>query len=194
LSEVVEQTVRAELANAQATVHVEPTAIPDESPAARIRATADRLGLRVHNLNIYRVAQDLRVELDLELPDSLSLLEAHRHSEALERAVTGELSERVQITIHLEPRDDQPRPAVRQSKVTQSVRDVVLSLAQAADVRVHDVLITDEGLVVTVQRAFPGDRSLRETHEEMTELERTLKPLIPDLARVHIDPEISNPD
>ena len=33
LSEVVEKTVRAELADAQATVHVEPTAIPDESPA-----------------------------------------------------------------------------------------------------------------------------------------------------------------
>ncbi|HET9373424.1 MAG TPA: cation diffusion facilitator family transporter [Chthoniobacterales bacterium] len=194
LSEVVESTVRAELADAQATVHVEPTAIPDESPAASIRATADRLGLRVHNLNIYRVAQNLRVELDLELPDSLSLLQAHRHSEALERAVTGELSERVQITVHLEPRNDQPCPAVRQSKITQSVRDVVSSLAQAADVRVHDVLITDEGLVVTLQKAFPGDRSLRETHEEMSELERTLKPLIPDLARVHIDPEISNPD
>jgi divalent metal cation (Fe/Co/Zn/Cd) transporter len=148
----------------------------------------------VHNLNIYLVARILRVEVDLELPDSLSLLQAHQHSEALERAVTGELSERVQITIHLEPRNDQPRPAVRQSKITQSVRDVVLSLAQAADVRVHDVLITEEGLVITLQRTFLGDRSLRETHEEMSELERSLKPLIPDLARVHIDPEISSPD
>jgi divalent metal cation (Fe/Co/Zn/Cd) transporter len=45
----------------------------------------------------------MRVELDLELPDSLSLLEAHRHSEALERVIAEELSERVEITIHLEP-------------------------------------------------------------------------------------------
>jgi cation diffusion facilitator family transporter len=194
LSEVVEKTVRAELANAQATVHVEPTAIPDESPAAGIRAIADKLGLRVHNLNIYRVAQNLRVELDLELPDSLSLLEAHSHSEAFERVIAGELSERVEITIHLEPRSDQPRPAVRQSKMTESVRNVVLGLPQAADVRIHDVLLTDEGLVVTLKRAFPGHTSLRETHEEMSELERTLKSLIPELARVHIDPEISNPD
>jgi divalent metal cation (Fe/Co/Zn/Cd) transporter len=37
-------------------------------------------------------------------------------------------------------------------------------------------------------------RALSETHEEMSELERTLKSLIPELARVHIDPEISNPD
>src|SRR5258708_28547100 len=101
LSEVVEKTIRAELANAQATVHVEATAIPNESPAAGIRAIADRLGLRVHNLNIYSVAHNLRVELDLELPDSLSLLEAHRHSEALERLIAEELSERSKINIAL---------------------------------------------------------------------------------------------
>jgi divalent metal cation (Fe/Co/Zn/Cd) transporter len=70
----------------------------------------------------------------------------------------------------------------------------VLGLPQAADVRIHDVLLTDEGLVVTLKKAFPGHTSLRETHEEMSELERTLKSLIPELARVHIDPEISNPD
>jgi len=46
--------------------------------------------------------------------------------------------------------------------------------------------------VVTLKRAFPGHTSLRETHEQMSELERTLKSLIPELARVHIDPEISN--
>jgi len=193
LSEVVEKTIRAELANAQAAVHVEPTAIPNESPAAGIRAIADRLGLRVHNLNIYSLAQNLRVELDLELPDSLSLREDHRHSEAFERVIAGELSERVEITVHLEPRSDQPRPAVRQQKMTENVRNVVLGLPQAADVRIHDVLLTDEGLVVTLKRAFPGHTSLRETHEEMSELERTLKSLIPELARVHIDPEISNP-
>jgi cation diffusion facilitator family transporter len=193
LSEVVEKTVRTELANAQATVHVEPTAIPDESPAASIRTVADRLGLRVHNLNIYLVASNLRVELDLELPDSLSLVEAHRYSEELEKAVERELSQRVQITVHLEPRSDQPRPAVRQSKITERVRNTLLGMPQAADVRVHDVLITDEGLVVTLQKAFPGSTSLREAHEVMSELERTLKALNPEVARVHTDPEISNP-
>jgi cation diffusion facilitator family transporter len=191
LSEVVEKTVQAELADAQATVHVEPTAIPDESPAASIRAVADRLGLRVHNLNIYLVATNLRVELDLELTDDLSLLEAHRHSEELERAVERELPQRVQITVHLEPRSDQPRPAVRQAKTTERVRDILLAIPEAADFRLHDVLITDEGLVVTLQKAFPGETSLREAHEVMTELERSLKTLIPEIARVHTDPEIS---
>ena len=41
--------------------------------------------------------------------------------------------------------------------------------------------------------SIEGCPGLPVPHEEMSELERTLKSLIPELARVHIDPEISNP-
>jgi divalent metal cation (Fe/Co/Zn/Cd) transporter len=63
-------------------------------------------------------------------------------------------------------------------------------LPQAANTRVRDALVTDEGLVVTLEREFPGEMSLRETHEAMTDLERDLKLLVPDIVRVHVDPEI----
>jgi hypothetical protein len=63
-------------------------------------------------------------------------------------------------------------------------------LPQAANTRVRDALVTDEGLVVTLEREFPGEMSLRETHQAMTDLERDLKLLVPDIARVHVDPEI----
>jgi hypothetical protein len=39
--------------------------------------------------------------------------------------------------------------------------------------------VTDEGLVVTLEREFPGEMSLRETHEAMTDLERELKVRVP---------------
>ena len=134
LSEAVEKTAQAELAYAPATVHVVPMVISNESTAASNRATADEPGLRVHNLNIYLVARSLCVELDLELPDRLSLLEAQRHSESFEKAVKRELSERVQITVHLEPRSDPPRPAARQFKRTQTVREILAGMPQVADV------------------------------------------------------------
>jgi divalent metal cation (Fe/Co/Zn/Cd) transporter len=63
-------------------------------------------------------------------------------------------------------------------------------LPEAANTRVRDALVTDEGLVVTLEREFPGEMSLRETHEAMTDLERELKVRVPDIVRVHVDPEI----
>jgi divalent metal cation (Fe/Co/Zn/Cd) transporter len=52
--------------------------------------------------------------------------------------------------------------------------------------------VTDQGLVITLERKFPAQTSLRETHEVMTELERNLKLCVPGIAYVHVDPEILN--
>ena len=97
----------------------------------------------------------------------------------------------MQIAVHLEPRSDDPRPAVRRLSSGQEVRDVLSKLPQAVNVRVHNVLVTEEGLVVTLKENFSGETSLRETHDAMTDLERSLKLSMPDVVRVHIDPEIS---
>lgn len=191
LSEVVETAIRRELAGAQATVHVEPKATPHEAPAASLRAVADRLGLRVHNVNVYLLAREIHIDLDLELADNLSLAEAHRRSEELEEALQRELSDRVQIAVHLEPRSDEARPAVRRPSSAKEVRDILSKLPPVANVRVHDVLVTDEGLIVTLKENFPGETSLRAAHDAMTDLERSLKLSFPDVVRVHVDPEIS---
>ena len=134
----------------------------------------------MHNVNIYVIGDETRIDLDLELPDSLSLAQAHKHSEDLDYGLRHERSDRVRIAVHLEPRSDKPRPAQRQSSSTRKVGDILAKLPQAANTRVRDALVTDEGLVVTLEREFPGGMSLRETHEAMTELERDLKVQVPE--------------
>jgi divalent metal cation (Fe/Co/Zn/Cd) transporter len=49
------------------------------------------------------IGDDLRIDLDLELPETLSLPGAHKSSEELERALHHEFSNRVTIAVHLEP-------------------------------------------------------------------------------------------
>ena len=192
LSEVVEKELGAELRNAEAIVHVEPAATPDEPRAASVRAIADRLGLRVHNLNIYLVARETRIELDLELPDSLTLAEAHRHSETLEAAIVRELPGTVRVTVHLEPRSDEPKPAVRHVPSARRVEEALSRLPEARNVRVQDVVVTDEGLVVTLEKTFAGVTSLAESHDQMASLERALRASLPEVVRIHINPEISS--
>ena len=190
LTESVEKELSVELGDAEAIVHVEPTATPNEPRAAIVRAIADRLCLRVHNLNIYLVGRETHVELDLELPDTLSLADAHRHSENLESAIARELPGKVHVTIHLEPRSDDPRPAVHHPPSTQRVQEVLTKLPEAQNVKLQDVLVTDDGLVVTLEKGFPGTTPLFETHALMADLERALRMSVPDVVRVHINPEI----
>jgi cation diffusion facilitator family transporter len=190
LTEAVENAIRSQLAGAQTTVHVEPKAMPHEDPAASLRAIADQLGLRVHNVNVYTIENGIRIDVDLELPDSLTLAQAHKHSEDLEYALCRELSDHAAIAIHLEPRSDRPRPATIRPSSTQEVCDLLSKLPHGVNTRVRDVLETDEGLVVTLEREFPGDMSLRQVHEAMTDLERSLKQALPKIIRVHVDPEL----
>jgi cation diffusion facilitator family transporter len=192
LSETVENEINAELGDSEAIVHVEPAATPDEPRAAGVRAVADRLGLRVHNLNIYLVARETLVELDLELPDDLTLAEAHRHSETLEKAIQKELKGSILVTVHLEPRSDEPKPAVRHPQSTRRVEEALSVLPEARNVTVQEVLVTDEGLVVTLQKSFSGKTSLARTHELMAGLERAIHASVPEVTRVHINPEIES--
>jgi hypothetical protein len=68
--------------------------------------------------------------------------------------------------------------------------DTLVHMLKASGTRLHDVLVTDEGLVVTVKKPFAGDTSLRQVHEAMTELERQIQELNPEIVRVHVDPEV----
>lgn len=190
VSERVERAISAELAGANTTVHVEPVAAAGEGPATGVRAAADRLGLRVHNLNVYALATGAKVELDLEVSEELSVEAAHRHSEALENAVRSELSGPLQLSIHLEPRDERPKPAVRQPSAKARVEAALRELPGTQDIVVGDVLTIDDGCVVTLKQSFPPSTELKVAHEAMAGLEGALRAAVPEVVRVHVDPEI----
>jgi cation diffusion facilitator family transporter len=189
LTESVEAVIREELAGANVLVHVEPARTATEPYTTAVYAAAHRLGLHVHNLDVYQLADCVRVDVDLELPTDLTLGQAHTSSERLEQAVREELGDRTTIAVHLEPRRDQVRPAVRYVPLTDELRKVVAQLPGAADVAEVEALLTDEGTIVTLRCAFPSETPLREVHNAMARLERELRRAVPDVVRVQIDPE-----
>jgi divalent metal cation (Fe/Co/Zn/Cd) transporter len=108
----------------------------------------------------------------------------------LESALKKELPGTVLVTVHLEPRSDEPKPAVRHLPSTRRLQEALSKLPEAKNVKVQDVLVTDEGLVVTLEKAFNGSTSLEQTHEVMAGLERAIYSAVPDVIRVHTNPEI----
>jgi divalent metal cation (Fe/Co/Zn/Cd) transporter len=110
----------------------------------------------------------------------------------LEGAIIKELPGPVTVTVHLEPRSDEPKPAVRHLPSTRHVEKVLANLPEAKNVRVQDVLVTDEGLVITLEKTFKGTSSLAQTHELMAGLERAIHASLPEVIRVHINPELES--
>ena len=189
LTETVEAVIREELAGANVLVHVEPARTATEPYATAVYAAANRLGLHVHNLDIYQLADSVRVDMDLELPTNLTLGEAHTSSELLERAICDELGGTTTVAVHLEPRRDQVQPAVRYTPLNAEIQRVVEQLPDALAVAQVETLLIDAGTIVTLRCAFPPETPLSEVHNAMARLERDLRRVVPDIVRVQIDPE-----
>ena len=73
--------------------------------------------------------KETHIDLDLELPDDLSLTEAHKRSEDLEDALRRELPDLLRVAAHLEPRNDGSRRAARLS-AAEEVRETLSKLPQ----------------------------------------------------------------
>ena len=189
LTETVEAVIREELAGADVLVHVEPARTATEPYATAVYAAANRLGLHVHNLDIYQLADSVRVDMDLELPTNLTLSEAHTSSEQLERAICDELGGTTTVAVHLEPRRDQVQPAVRYAPLNAEIQRVLAQLPDASAVAEVETLLTDAGTIVILRCAFPPETPLSEVHNAMARLERDLRRVVPDVVRVQIDPE-----
>jgi divalent metal cation (Fe/Co/Zn/Cd) transporter len=190
LADDVEQAVCAELDTAQVLVHVEPTRTERESYATAVYSIAQRLGLRIHNLDMYQLAEGVRIEMDLELPSSLTLAEAHRHSEELEAAIISELPAGTSVAIHLEPRRDKMQPAVRYGPILEQVQHALETLPDIATrVSRIEALLTDKGTIVVLHCHFPGATPLTEVHTCMACIEHDLLRIMPEIVRVQIDPE-----
>jgi cation diffusion facilitator family transporter len=191
LTQTVEAVIRDELAGANVLVHVEPARTATEPYATAVYAAANRLGLHVHNLDIYQLTDSVRVDMDLELPTNLTLGEAHTSSEQLERAICEELGGTTIVAVHLEPRRDQVQPAVRYAPLNAEIQRVLAQLPDASAVAQVETLLTDAGTIVTLRCAFPPETPLSEVHNAMAHLERDLRRVVPDVVRVQIDPEPS---
>ncbi len=188
-TEGVEATVRSQLAGADVVVHVEPTRSEGEPYTTSVYAAAHQLGLHVHNVDIFLLQDGMRVDVDLEVPASLPLAEAHRYSEEFDAAVRVELPPSTTVAVHLEPRRDLVQPAVRYPQAQEQVR---AALEQSpSEIRVYDVeaFLTDGGVVVTLRCGFPAAMPLLQVHTTMARLERQVRRAVPDMLRVQIDPE-----
>lgn len=189
VTEAVEAAIQADLPDADVMVHVEPARVETEEYTTAVYAAASRLGLSVHNLDVFILHDGVRVDLDLELPADLTLAKAHAYSERLETAIRAELPGSTIITIHLEPRRDTVQPAVRFAAVQQAVNEALDRMDERSYITSVDALLVDGGVVVALRCAFPPDELLTTAHETMAKVERELRRAVPNIMRVQIDPE-----
>jgi divalent metal cation (Fe/Co/Zn/Cd) transporter len=184
-------------------VHVEPRAVAGEHLFDRIRAIAARRGLLVHELSAHQLDGQLYVEMHLEVPDQLSLRDAHRRASDLEDEIrtlddvsTPAAGAVPIVNIQIEPLSAQisdVNPEHNEiASLGQAIEDYINNLPEYSElVDCHDVRVreVEHKIRASCHCAMDGNLPITKVHEVIATLEDRAKKRFPQVARITIHPE-----
>ncbi len=191
----VEQRVQALVPRSDVVVHVDPVAGPGERSAYdAVRDVAAAHGLGVHSIHIHDIRGEVYVELHAEVPEHLTLAQAHGLVSEMEASLLGELPSAVDIVTHIEPavRAQTPQSlsheeAARVKQEVERLADGVCGTGQS-----HRILVRSEAgaLSITLHCQLAGSLAITEAHDISEELEASIRRTIPNVGQVvvHLEP------
>lgn len=190
----VERAVGGLIPRADIVVHYEPGE-PSADLAARVKRTAQNLGIGVHSIWARQVDGRYHVELHLEVDRQASLEEAHDLASILETQVKEAAPEVTDVVAHIEPAGDATslgRPLLQEEHSMVGERIVALVDALVGDGACHDVAVWEEGhrWAASLHCSLSPELSIEEAHDLSERLEGDLREEIPELRRVviHLEP------
>jgi cation diffusion facilitator family transporter len=203
ISDAVEHRV-AEIVPADVMVHMEPRAAVGEHLFDRIRVIAARRGLSIHELSAHHLDGRLFIELHLEVPEQLSLRDAHRRASELEEEIRtlGDVSAPASgaapiVNIHIEPLGTHIASVDGQRGEMTGLGRAIEAYINSLPGEFHELVDCHEVHVRQVEHkilaschcAMDGSLPITQIHDVTAALEDRVKEKFPQIARVTIHPE-----
>ncbi len=188
--------VQEHLPGADVVIHTVPTASLTESVFERIRAVAAQSNLSVHDVSVQDRDGRLAVEQHLEVPETMSLRDAHELVTGLEGSIRHEVPGIATLLTHIESEPETIAPTAQvgaSTNLESQLREVAQTFPDILDV--HDITVTrgHGGAALTVQVnchcTLPDDLPMAQVHEVITDLESEFRLQHPHVSRVLIHPE-----
>jgi cation diffusion facilitator family transporter len=196
IATAVEDRVAVLTRHTDVVVHVDPVQQVGESLPQAVNAIAGRLGLQTHNIHAHELHGNFFVNLDVEVPNDLTLDEGHHRVSLLERALHDELPYVREINTHIEPLiTSGTRNAGHATKPQQELRTQIMALvAQVSKLRgCHNLRIWPgrRGYDVVLHCLADPELPIAEVHHLAEHLEQQLKSRVSGISHVlvHVEPE-----
>jgi len=163
-----------------------------ESIFDRIRAVASRNNVLLHDVSVQSYSEGLHVEQHIEVPETLSLKEAHSFVCNIEGQIRNDVPEISSVLTHIESEPatiEKPSGLQRDRRMEQQLRVAAAELPLILDI--HDVKVSRlaEHLQISCHCTLPDDLPMHQVHTLITSLEDRFKLACPEVYRVLIHPE-----
>ncbi len=191
-----EEAVRQVMPNADVVVQVNPVQLLDEGILASVHALAAREGLGAHAVRLYEGQNLHSLEMHLEVPDSLTVDQAHARADAFEQELRQALPDIENIVTHIEPLGEASAAIAAKPVNEAQVMQVLAGLPEqlGVDFQPHSVRMhhSDGQVSIAFHCVVPPDTSIRDAHTLTERIEQSLRAQLPSLGRVVIHVEPSN--
>jgi cation diffusion facilitator family transporter len=194
ISDEAAEAVRTVVPGADVVVHAEPLALSNHDITTQVRILAARRGLGAHAIRLYEENLQRWLELHLEVPESLTLDEAHRQATLFENDVRGGVPGVMRIVSHLEPVGD--NTAIIRAEPADAA-EVLAAIDEffhgdSSVVQVHNVKVQRAGgeTQVSFHCRFDPQMLIGDTHHITVALEAHLRARVPKVGHIviHVEP------
>jgi divalent metal cation (Fe/Co/Zn/Cd) transporter len=177
-------------------VHVEPCAPNGTGPVETIHGVAAAHGVDVHDLILRDVNGRQTLEMHAEVPDNLSVDDAHERVSAMEQSLLREMPAIQDVVVHIEPSSDksicQPAAESLSPAIQEAIDHLRREYPSLRDC--HSVSITSDSsnrLGLSFHCTVSPDLSIAEAHDLTTRIEVFLHGQFPDLEQIliHVEPQ-----
>ena len=175
-------------------VHIDPVARDNNSLMERVHSVAARQGINVHGLHIHDVRGNMSLELHAEVPDDLSVSQAHEKVTALEKAIGQEIPELKEMVAHIEPVGDHEILTSAVQAGSQEIQQAVEKLPQEIpglkECHRISILRSSQNVSLSFHCIVDPEMPISRAHELTSITEARLREHFPGLGRVviHVEP------
>lgn len=177
-------------------IHINPIVQSREDVIENVRSVANRFGLSAHSIRAYEENEKLFLDMHIEVPEQLTVAEAHERVSSFESGLRQEFPKAAEIVTHIEPLGEGEARAAKMVREmsTELVKERIQKLVdEVKDVKnCHSISLFREGedLSVSFHCDVSPNLTISEAHHLTEQMERLLRKDLPELERViiHVEP------
>jgi cation diffusion facilitator family transporter len=195
LASTIEGCLKDALGNVDSTIHIEPV---DKQQAIneRVKKLASIEGVKeVHEVSTNYVKGKLYVTLHAHVNPEMSVEEAHKIAEEVERRIHSEIKPLENVTVHIEPAGTAvPAVQVDEEQVKKSVGDIAKGISASLEVK-KVVTYTADGIrYINIDCCFTKQVKIKEAHKLASWIEKETKDKFAGAeVTVHMEPKECKP-
>ena len=191
----IENKIHEKLPDSDIVVHTKPSQLDNETLVDSIQVLASKQSLFIHDIVVEKARSKIFISYDIEMPENLSVRQAHYSAALLETAIRKELGKNVVLNSHIEPLSmKEIASSLISPKEAKKIRGIIISIDGSCSplYKFHNISVRKikNKLFVTLHCLVKGNISLEEAHNASSHLEYLIKKKIPSVKRavIHVEP------